>query len=237
MKWPSLFALVLTGLILLGINGCYGPAPGNNPTVSLTLDPTAPYMLAGQKLVITGSYSSNPDQIISAIWSANPNVGSFLIELTNSLSNTWIAPSLALGQTENVTLTLTVKTLNGGLSVTHELVKVVTVVPEYTFNTAAMASQVPTFPQIPSGTDLTIAGTAGFNGTPSGDSIATYQWSATAPGSASPGAFSNPASPNPIWMAPSLAATDQPYPVTLNVLVTSAFGIQENCTLTLTVTH
>ena len=113
--------------------------------------------------------------------------------------------------------------------------EIVPALPSYTFNTAGMTSEVSLFPHIMPGTSLTIAGTAGFNGTTT-DTIANLQWTATAASANNAGTFNNTNSANPVWSAPNgFVKTDPPFAVNLNVKITTTGGVVVQCPLTLTV--
>ena len=103
--------------------GCSGPAPGLDPIVTFDFPSTTelPYFSADGVLVIEGDISVNNEDsnpVTSIQWAQSPAIGVFTS--TTTMGTSWrVQPDLVATITSptDVTLTVTVKTLQGGLRV------------------------------------------------------------------------------------------------------------------------
>ena len=240
MKWYLLFATLVAGLILLSVNGCYGPAPGSKIPLALTTVPASPDVQSGGLVVLSSTVPTGGSQVVSTKWLASPNVGTFLNTadigiVGETASNTWTAPVVT--QQTKVTLTLQLKTLDGTISLASIIMYVVPVVPAFNFASTLPSSVAVTLsntnPPVPVPATVTMAGSVT---TAPGDPIIKYAWTLTSVPAGETGSFDNPANEFPTWTSPSLGGGTTPVTVTWSVTMTTQSGIIGNSTFNVTVT-
>lgn len=242
-----LFSLLAVAA-LLALVGCNGSAPGLDPTVTFTFpDGTnLPFLSAGTVLVIKGAATladatSNP--ITDIQWTQNPAIGTF--SSTSMLETTWriTDPTSITAHTE-VTLTVTVKTLEGGkrTSSIHLIILPLgegdLLVPVVSWDPTAMNAENPSnisLPNIVGGTAMLIKGTV--TSLDASNLITGYSWSAinnTSGGTtaADIGTFNVPSIFGATWTAPTVAT---PQDITLMLTITTVKGGASQHTLDVTV--
>jgi len=110
---------LLAVVTILMIAGCNGPAPGLDPIINLNqFSSGLPYLAANRQMSIDGELrvnDANNNPVTSIRWTQAPAIGTFASPTT--LATAWrVRPELIDTITEptDVTLTVTVETLQGG---------------------------------------------------------------------------------------------------------------------------
>ena len=225
--------LLLLGLALMGLVGCYGPSPGLNPVIAFTYPDgtTLPNLAAGSVLHVQGTGTTNDstgNPITSYAWSQTPATGATAGKFSSltTLETTWLAPSWTGPGNLAVRLTLTAISLKGGKTVKTIDLNIVppgapllaqkpSIVWDYAGMNAVNALKI-NLPLIEVGTPLRILGTA-TAADPTNNPIVSYAWSDN---TGTPNLFTAPDVFNTVWLAPPTAGLT----ATLTLAVTTEDG-------------
>jgi len=223
MKWYIFIATIVAGIAVIGISGCYGPAPGQQAAVTITVsgdNVKMPYVPSGLTLVFAGSaitpISDTSNPVIRTKWSTTPDIGTFLGHSDLALTTNWVAPVVT--EITKVKVNLTVTTLKGGSTSGWTIFYIVPSMPKFVFDSSLPSTVI-------SGSELVIAGTQEYTST-TGDTITSQHWTATSdPAGDDPGSFKDENAVNPTWTAPVLPTGVPSRKVELDVVLTTKAGI------------
>jgi hypothetical protein len=212
-----LIALLAVSAMGLLVTGCNGPAPGLNPTVTLTLpaDQAWPYFPADGLLLVQGAAKVSNDAqnpVISHKWE-DGGAGLFVTNQTGDadLSTVWRAPKVAVAT--DVTLTLTVKTLQGGKSEKSVQLIVQPIDGKPQFDFAEMQAAYPDL-QVNEMEAVPVLGTV--TGLTAGVSVTKFAWTVTP----AVGTLVGPNTQHPYWVPPLISTNDVGVKVPLDVVLT-----------------